>query len=475
MHRRDLLQPFNRKILALLSVANVLLGGISAQPVHAQNARPTITTQNADRLALLNTPAITQVARAAWLPGGTSFFVAGDFGIWQLDAAAPGKILHYFPVPNVSALAVSSDRRLLAAGIAPTDFQPGGDDEDITLIDLASDEELTGLSDNIGWIDDLAFRLNTHQLAMLGGIETNDYVIKIQDVESAQMQGVAILPFNDGLNYLVDTAPTWNQTGTLLALGGNVWNFTGEQLVKSTAVALPDVSGKFYFGSALTPDGHYLVTNHSSLGVQVWDLSSGQVVSLTAATASALAISPDSRSVAFLMSDKITLWDIASGKQRSSIPFQQRADQIRFSPDGQWLYSSAPSYYGASLWVWNMASGAAPLLVSGATIADFAFLPNSDVLTVSQIHDRRKRARKLETNPFGIIFWKSNRLGRDSLETRFIKADLRLRAITIIDLNSKGGTGDSGADAVLEAFRNGRMRLSSTIPDKTPARAWRRS
>src|SRR5215472_13793847 len=69
------------------------------------------------------------------------------------------------------------------------------------------------------------------------------------------------------------------------------------------------------------------------------------------------------------------------------------------------------------------------------------------------INDRHKRAKKMEKDPFGIIFWKSNRLGRDSVETRFIKADLRLRAITIIDLNSKGGTGDAGADAVLEAFQ----------------------
>jgi hypothetical protein len=69
-----------------------------------------------------------------------------------------------------------------------------------------------------------------------------------------------------------------------------------------------------------------------------------------------------------------------------------------------------------------------------------------------QINDRSKRATRARTNPFGVIFWKSNRLGRDSIETRFIKADLRLRAITVIDL-SRGGTGDTGVDAVLEAFQ----------------------
>ena len=70
-----------------------------------------------------------------------------------------------------------------------------------------------------------------------------------------------------------------------------------------------------------------------------------------------------------------------------------------------------------------------------------------------QINDRYKRAQKMEVAPFGIVFWTSNRLGRDSIETRFIKADLRLRGITIVDLSTRGTTGDSGADAVLEAFQ----------------------
>lgn len=70
-----------------------------------------------------------------------------------------------------------------------------------------------------------------------------------------------------------------------------------------------------------------------------------------------------------------------------------------------------------------------------------------------QIHDRHKRQKKNQHEPYGIIFWKSNRLGRDIIESRFIKADLRLRALTIIDLTAKNETGDTGADAVLEAFQ----------------------
>jgi len=69
------------------------------------------------------------------------------------------------------------------------------------------------------------------------------------------------------------------------------------------------------------------------------------------------------------------------------------------------------------------------------------------------IHDRKKRAKSAEENPFGIIFWKSNRLGRDSIEATHIKTDLRLRGITLIDLVTSANTGNSAVDALIEAFQ----------------------
>src|SRR5512145_2266434 len=38
-----------------------------------------------------------------------------------------------------------------------------------------------------------------------------------------------------------------------------------------------------------------------------------------------------------------------------------------------------------------------------------------------QINDRYKREKVAKENPFGIIFWKSNRLGRDTIEASHIK------------------------------------------------------
>lgn len=69
------------------------------------------------------------------------------------------------------------------------------------------------------------------------------------------------------------------------------------------------------------------------------------------------------------------------------------------------------------------------------------------------IHDRYKRERAVQESPYGVIFWKSNRLGRDSIEATHIKTDLRLRGITIIDLVTSANTGNAAIDALIEAFQ----------------------
>ena len=70
-----------------------------------------------------------------------------------------------------------------------------------------------------------------------------------------------------------------------------------------------------------------------------------------------------------------------------------------------------------------------------------------------RINDRYKREKLTQERPFGVIFWKSNRLGRDSIDATNIKTDLRLRGITIIDLLTSANTGNAGIDLLIEAFQ----------------------
>ena len=70
-----------------------------------------------------------------------------------------------------------------------------------------------------------------------------------------------------------------------------------------------------------------------------------------------------------------------------------------------------------------------------------------------RINDRYKREKFTQERPFGVIFWKSNRLGRDSIDATNIKTDLRLRGITIIDLITSANTGNAAIDSLIEAFQ----------------------
>jgi len=71
-----------------------------------------------------------------------------------------------------------------------------------------------------------------------------------------------------------------------------------------------------------------------------------------------------------------------------------------------------------------------------------------------RINDRYRREKAITEHPYGVIFWKSNRLGRDSIEATNIKTDIRLRGITIIDLLTSANTGNPGIDALIEAFQS---------------------
>jgi len=71
-----------------------------------------------------------------------------------------------------------------------------------------------------------------------------------------------------------------------------------------------------------------------------------------------------------------------------------------------------------------------------------------------RINDRYRREKAIAEHPYGVIFWKSNRLGRDSIEAMNIKTDIRLRGITIIDLVTSANTGNPGIDALIEAFQS---------------------
>jgi DNA invertase Pin-like site-specific DNA recombinase len=67
-----------------------------------------------------------------------------------------------------------------------------------------------------------------------------------------------------------------------------------------------------------------------------------------------------------------------------------------------------------------------------------------------QIHNRRRREELAARLEHGVIFWSFSRLGRDRLETTWIKNDLRMRGLIVTSLADDILTGNEALDPILE-------------------------
>lgn len=70
-----------------------------------------------------------------------------------------------------------------------------------------------------------------------------------------------------------------------------------------------------------------------------------------------------------------------------------------------------------------------------------------------QIRDRYKRAVIKRERNYGVITWKSNRMGRDEEEATYIAFDLKLRGLTIVELITAATTGNPIMDSFIESFQ----------------------
>lgn len=151
---------------------------------------------------------------------------------------------------------------------------------------------------------------------------------------------------------------------------------------------------------AFSPDGKLFAAGTNGAGgelpepgeLHVWDARSGKRLHRwktresvrpceNRTSATCIAFSPDSRTIAIASSDgSVRLWDVATTAVRRTLNgHQQGVRRVAFSPDGRWLASAGQDN---TLRVWNIESGrqAARLDVTTAKINAVVFSPDGSLL-----------------------------------------------------------------------------------------------
>ncbi|MGV9678821.1 nSTAND1 domain-containing NTPase [Nocardia sp. NPDC003482] len=150
-------------------------------------------------------------------------------------------------------------------------------------------------------------------------------------------------------------------------VGVRVWDLATE----AEARVLPDSATRVVRAVAVSTDGRWIVADDSTGdngSMLVWDLATGVGPRVLPGpgkigTAASLAISPDGRwivAAGYSAADEsVRIWDLATDAGPRALPDikHHSVEAAAVSPDGRWVVTA---YYGDAVRVWDLATGAAP-------------------------------------------------------------------------------------------------------------------
>ncbi|KAL5089055.1 hypothetical protein Trisim1_005912 [Trichoderma cf. simile WF8] len=257
--------------------------------------------------------------------------------IWDIVAGVQkNHMTQYFG--SVLSITFSTENQLLAASYENFQRSTGYRDDDVLLWDLNQSNLIQILRETMGSTEFVQFLPDNKTLAAVGSLGQGS--ISLWDVTNISRNQ------QRHPSFVINTA--FSLDGRLLAsecAAGRIiiWNVESESIIDNI------VGGHRGFILAFSPNNNLLVFTSSPEVIELWDINQRQQSSVGPFVENqpfyCVAFSPDSQLIAFLVDRKdIKIWDIATKTLKRTISnssFDQPMNSICFSPNGQYLASSA--------------------------------------------------------------------------------------------------------------------------------------
>jgi WD40 repeat protein len=267
---------------------------------------------------------------------------------------------------EVSAIAFSSDGKLLATG---------GADTLVKVWDVATRKELRTLRGHTSGINAVAFTADGKTLASAGP----DKTIKLWNPVTGEERAT----LKDHTGSIWSLAIT--SDGKTLASGGNdmvvrLWDVPRGELAAKLTGPTETVESV-----AFSPNGETLVTSEGLAGVRVWDVATRKERNRpNIAVLGPVAFTADGKLLAIPIGDHLAFVDLGTGKVQSTLkmPAAPHCYAVALSRDGKWAAASTGRPQQGSLTLWQIGI-AEPRASLGYTALQMAFSPDGSTLAVA--------------------------------------------------------------------------------------------